>query len=624
MRIAALIVGMLPLIAQAEWNPPLATFQGLFTQMDNAVKPLERVYFHPENFEQDSLGTHLAVLREEIDENAHCVQCEDGEARKQPDRWVKTLFVSGGFPRTIELLQANPWNPSEVVYFNPYVLDYLRLTDKNFNPGATTGEMTDKLVEAYRSYLSPADQVAFRRSVFNGITYAKVLAAQTDHQWKTALAEARQSWTQEEKLQFVSHLGAVMGGNYDHDRAKLGTRASRGAVPMVQLMSGLRSGRKTGVCRDIASAQAEIMSELGFENVYVLGYGSSVPHATLIASDPSDPHKLVKLNYSTVTTSRDFLEINALKEQGDRGIAYQIYKAKGGLVSSSASELGQVLTHFSGGDIREIDVFSRLTAPALASLKAQNKDWTAQLFTGELTNGTRVVGVSGQRRWGNAQDEKIATEVGAAYAKQFGAEIDSHHLYGRVTQYVNSPWMKLNEAMRARVFSSAQIAADSSMTGWVLANAGIATEAKSADGKSTLEVKTGTQLSGGLRDIRDVGRVGMFHNLSYVSATASRRMGDQWTGLADLAFGYRQLGAQVMAAMGVKNDKAGTLIKGGYEGSLNAETPALAPGTARKFFAEGQTQLKGWTVRGEYSQPTDPVGRRNPTMRSSVSKSWGR
>jgi hypothetical protein len=616
-------------MAHADWNPNLASFKSLFQQVDQAVQPLESAYFDPRRFEQDTLGTELAVLREKLDDSQACENCALDRAQKkaesQPkERWAKTLFVQGANLPKLPLLQSDPIDPNGVIYYNPSMFDYLRQQ----NPGrdlhaVATSQLTQELIGGFEGFISAADMERFRKTVFDGITYGKILNARTDDQWKGALTEAKARWSRDEKLQFLRHFGQVLEENYDDSRASFGTSKSGSGVTLLQLMDGLRSAKNSGVCRDIASAQAEMMSELGFSNVYVFAYGSSVPHTTVLASDPEDPRKLIKLNYSELTSSRDFLEVNALKQADDRGIAYQLYQARGGLVSASSSELGQFLTQFSGGDIREIDVFNRMSAPVAASVQATRGGKSGYLFAGRLSNGTQVVGVAGQARKGDAKEETLATEAAVAYAQQSGQEIDSHHLYGRVTQYVNSPWMRLSEAIRARAQSSVQVAADSSATGWVLANAGFAAEAKSADGKKALELKAGTQYALGLSDIRDIYSVGMFHNLTYVSATGKAALNDEWTGLAEVAYGYRHFGPQVMTAFGARNERSGAGFKAGYEGATRSEELAIAPGMARKFFAEGQFPLKGWMLKGEYLQPTDPIGRKNPTVRSSATKTWG-
>jgi hypothetical protein len=276
----------------------------------------------------------------------------------------------------------------------------------------------------------------------------------------------------------------------------------------------------------------------------------------------------------------------------------------------------------SGGDIREVDAFNRLNAPFVGSMRVERGNQMANLFTGRLSNGSTIVGAAVQHRFGDPSEEKVATEIAGAYAKQSGGidQLDVQHLMGRVTQNLNSPWMKLNEEVRLRFESSVQGVIDSTYTGWMNGNAGARLERETDTSK--IGARVSTQYSGGAQDIRDGFQYGMFHNLTYVSVDGEKKLNPEWAGVFDAAVGFRHFGPQIMTSVGVR--KADTTIRAGYEGALRSDVPAIMPGMSRKVFAEADTDVKGWSLSATYLQPLDRMGRRNPTVQGSATKVFGK
>ena len=192
---------------------------------------------------------------------------------------------------------------------------------------------------------------------------------------------------------------------------------------------------------------------------------------------------------------------------------------------------------------------------------------------------------------------------------------------GRLTQTLNSPWMGITESTRARFESSGQALLDSSTTGWLNANAGVRVE-RTTDG-SKIGARVSTQFSGGGNDIRaaDAG-IGMFHNLSYVSVDAERKLNPRWTAILDSAVGFRHFGPQIMTAAGIRDSDSKTTVKAGYEGALRSDVPTILPGMAPKLFVDAETEARGWKLSATYLQPLDRAGRKNPTVRGSATKTF--
>ena len=153
-----------------------------------------------------------------------------------------------------------------------------------------------------------------------------------------------------EKVFIAQSIGDIMSSNYDYDRADQQQEASKGIVTQEEIFEGIRNNFDAGVCRDISTAQAQLLQGLGLKNVYVISFVTfDSGHATVMAQDSEDPSRIVHMNYGEVTgqyLNADLFNRNT--NLPNNGTIVQIFNADGEALDSIPSEIGHVLLQAAG------------------------------------------------------------------------------------------------------------------------------------------------------------------------------------------------------------------------------------------------------------------------------------
>jgi len=163
------------------------------------------------------------------------------------------------------------------------------------------------------------------------------------------LKEKAGSWSTEDKLKFISLMGGTLQDGYDNKRTDQTSKRAKGEVTGTDMLKALSSrvqgnfNEKAGVCRDIASFQAQMLESLGMKNSFVVVYGTDADssHATVYTEDPTTG-KIHKFNYDAYS-STDEKGVKGLEQEWDGALSYKIYKPYGGQVAEVKSERGQIL-----------------------------------------------------------------------------------------------------------------------------------------------------------------------------------------------------------------------------------------------------------------------------------------
>ncbi len=177
-----------------------------------------------------------------------------------------------------------------------------------------------------------------------------MIASQSQELSSRALEAGKFGLSFEEKIYISQNLGDVMASNYDYARADEGTGAE-GVVTKNELYSAIRENIEAGVCRDIATAQASALNDLGVSNVYVIGFSTiDGGHATVIAQDKENPSQVVHINYGDVSLQSSLTSgiFNQNTYAPDAGSAIQIYDAFGKTIDKVPSEVGYILLKTAG------------------------------------------------------------------------------------------------------------------------------------------------------------------------------------------------------------------------------------------------------------------------------------
>ncbi len=166
-----------------------------------------------------------------------------------------------------------------------------------------------------------------------------------------AYATGNFSLTFQEKMFVGQNLGEIMARNYDYDRTDTTNEASEGIVSVEDVYQAIREGTDAGVCRDIATAQAHALKNLGIEGYVVAFPTIDGGHATYLAQNDENPSEIYQLNYGELTAQqRGVGMFNQDTTIPDAGIKFRVYDADGQAIDSVSSEVGYVLLKTAGMD----------------------------------------------------------------------------------------------------------------------------------------------------------------------------------------------------------------------------------------------------------------------------------
>ncbi len=231
-----------------------------------------------------------------------------------------------------------------------------------------------------------------------------------------------------------------------------------------------------GVCRDIASAQGEMLEALKFRNVYVVSYAqlSGEYHVTVIAEPPANQAgqpqqygtlQVYKLNYGTQEQARGG-DIRSLLQPADASIDYRISKPGGAVVADVQSAMGKFLTTAAGFDIREIDPLARAQGYLIGGSFAMgaSRAQTVNIGVGQDGNGAQYAFVGATKSWGLAS--LFPGKVGLVLATQqrpgdlyaSGSQtMNLDMIYLQLEQQAMTPNFRLSDSVRMRIEAAATL-----------------------------------------------------------------------------------------------------------------------------------------------------------------------
>jgi hypothetical protein len=280
--------------------------------------------------------------------------------------------------------------------------------------------------------------------------------------WKQTLGSIKNNLNFDDKMQIVTKLGGDFSDEYNYDRANgVGADAS-GIVTIEELLNSVKTNTPGGICRDVASAQALMLKEMGVSNAYIISYKTAAGrHANLIAQNPDDPDNIVKVNYG-YRTETNGVGGNAVLAQDtnmpDFGLEYKIYSAEGKAITSIPSDLGKMLRSSTGGsNSNPIDVAQY----SLNKIRVQTPYGAGNLFSGTTSQGDTVVGFAIDKRW-ESQNDIFNVEMGVSAFSLEGQRslvtVDQKGFYGRVRTELNTPYLSLGDKFKMRAESSTDLA----------------------------------------------------------------------------------------------------------------------------------------------------------------------
>ena len=426
-----------------------------------------------------------------------------------------------------------------------------------------------------------------------------------DHDnWQTTLHKVRDGLSLDQKILLASHFGGEFGERYNSDRTEAGNKAANGIVKIEDLLRSVKSDEVGGICRDVAFAQAQILSELGVskDDIHIISYATAGGHhAVVTVKDPNEPNNLIKLNYNYVHESNGVSGPGALVQDNsipDTGIAIKIYDSEGRPVTQISSEIGQVLQEVADGQTSP----RFMRSYELQRVGIQTRFGSGSVFTGQTSIGERLVGVM--------LDKKInfpagTMEVNVGYMQRSGERsqviMNQQALYARLKNSFNTPERKIGNftlqadigaeqsflLMKNRVQhrhdghgSTVQESSnvDTSQTFFVGANI----SGQSSDGKthvdSRLQMDTYLSTQHVAESASSSGYRLVNEKASWMTGV-SHQVTDDMRLVGESAVVLRKIGNSASFTAGI--EKSGTTITAGYQTPFGKRLPAFMPGSDR-------------------------------------------
>jgi hypothetical protein len=533
-----------------------------------------------------------------------------------PYRWAdkKLHFVKGGD-----------------YYFSHYVNDYLG-RHPEVDPNKISAEALAQAAMAefnegyaYLGGLTPESQADLPKVMRRQAALAKLYRSTTDEQWRAVVAELNPTMDAQEKMDLLAKVGRDLLDHYDHGREA--TPFSNETVPLVEMLKAQNTADPKGVCRDISSGMGEMAQALGFKDVCVLSFQNQTLHTTLLMKDPSKDGEIIKYSYDARSTSPVADGVRAFEQSKDVGFNYYCAKPAGRSVLWAPTELQNLVTTLSGGNIREYSVFARNTAPAVAQFQICKSGDRACMtaFAAYLSNGQRVAGALVHKKWGDP-DRVAATQAAAGVMLQHDSKeysLSAAQIYLRFTQYLNTPWLgrggtQLRGATTTTVSGNGgSVGGYPSGFGNGFTNVGIEARHCAPADKTCIEAEAKAQIAMGQSDTRNTNPLSFrpFLNQGWVGVNASQLVSPDTRVSGGLDVGANAYGKTVRAEAGVENASGTKRVVAGYQGGF-APDQLLSP---RDVYVAGEMQKGSWTLGAELRKTL--ASERLPELRLGAKKS---
>ncbi|OFZ13293.1 MAG: hypothetical protein A2X86_16215 [Bdellovibrionales bacterium GWA2_49_15] len=371
--------------------------------------------------------------------------------------------------------------------------------------------------------------------------YHNMLNGGSEQSVLTYLNNVKAQLTTDEKLTLVQMWGGQFVDNYEDARNDAGGQA-RGVRTMDDLLGAARNNNYaryfgddwtrgstgspeamsaaqfSGVCRDIASAQGQMLRALGFNNTYVMSYAKlkGSYHVTTLAQDPDHPQVIYGLDYNGRRDRTGGSADALLQDDRDASMNYRIFIPGGRMVDNVQSELGKMLAEASG--FTPLDPLAR-PAPQFTQAKMEVvKGLTLRAGTATDNNNASYYYGGASYKWNSGQ-VSITFASQERNATSFGMDANSTKnldmIYAQIEQHFDSKYLQVSEHVRAKIESMAGIifmggrARDGSLSGKLsfqgdlYAQFGIRVDQSSASGRYNGIYRAGVQVSPGIMDVRN-------------------------------------------------------------------------------------------------------------------------
>jgi hypothetical protein len=455
--------------------------------------------------------------------------------------------------------------------------------------------------------------------------YLKLTSQTNQGGIQQTLGEFKNELTNAEKIQLVRTV--IWDAAVNHYSEKRAETLVGPEIPYADIITNLHqvtlnakspdgtSGVPLGVCRDIAVAQTQMLSQLGFKDVYAIGYDAGQNHVAAIMRDPDHPNQIINFNYSDMQTAQLNQGTRSLTRDEDYSTVYNVFNASGKSVANIPTELGAAIMEGAGGNVQNLDQFMNRTSYSIAGMYLGDDQEKTSVFVAPLSDGTVVAGVGLTTSNGDPDKKNLYYTTTTAGVYTTKNSIDSSGDKNNYNSLQLSNYSKLqlatnwvpissNDEGTSSVRAASNVSANVDLaatelskhvslgqgygtSGTLNAEGSVLYRYQSADHKSGVQTSLTTQIGLGTPNVSGERLTHIYDNIIYADAQGHTLiLPEHLKATLDFAVARRVFGMQALLQGGVSNANGSWAASGGYQGALKKQAFTIAPGMERAFFMD--------------------------------------
>jgi hypothetical protein len=229
-----------------------------------------------------------------------------------------------------------------------------------------TGLSRDKLLEfpenllgsIISTYYSNNTGVEKKHAIENAVTLNKLINIEDPNLFFDALQSEMKSQSFAKKVGLLANVLTYLEDNYDVSTADSGSTEDL-KVSDKDLIDGIRESIRTGtpvevgVCRHMHQFAVRMARAMGLDNAYTVGFRTTESgHRTMVLQDPSNPSRVIQLNYGKKSEKLGVTGPEALVQNHQlpsTGISLRVYNHQDELSIVLPTEEGAILNRMTGG-----------------------------------------------------------------------------------------------------------------------------------------------------------------------------------------------------------------------------------------------------------------------------------
>jgi len=205
--------------------------------------------------------------------------------------------------------------------------------------------------------------VAKEHAIDNSLLIYKLSKLDNEKTFYQTLSKEMASQSYAKKVDFLANFLDYLGDNYDFTSIENNTSEEIRVSDMEMIKAigeSIRTGSpvEAGICRHMHQLAIKMAHAMGIRTAYTVAYSTTeYGHMTMVLQDPSDPKKVVQLNYGSKIESNNLTGPEALVQNHlnpSAGITLTVFNHKNQYAITLPTEEGAILNRVTGGSDRDL------------------------------------------------------------------------------------------------------------------------------------------------------------------------------------------------------------------------------------------------------------------------------